>query len=52
MTVLIPIKLISSIDGVVLNGGTIATTGCPTNLEFTQSRHYKMDNSPKEYQQI
>ena len=29
-------KLISSMDGVVLNGGTIATTGS-INLEFTQS---------------
>ena len=29
-------KLISSMDGVVLNGGTIATTGT-LNLEFTQS---------------
>lgn len=29
-------KLISSMDGVVLNGGTIATTGSK-NLEFTQS---------------
>ena len=29
-------KLTASIDGVVLNGGTIATTGT-VNLEFTQS---------------
>jgi hypothetical protein len=29
-------KLISSMDGVVLNGGTIATTGSK-NLEFSQS---------------
>jgi len=29
-------KLTSSMDGVVLNGGTIATTGT-ANLEFTQS---------------
>ena len=29
-------KLISVMDGVVLNGGTIATTGS-INLEFTQS---------------
>ncbi len=29
-------KLITSMDGVVLNGGTIATTGS-INLEFTQS---------------
>jgi hypothetical protein len=29
-------KLVSSMDGVVLNGGTIATTGS-INLEFTQS---------------
>ena len=29
-------KLTASIDGVVLNGGTIATTGT-ANLEFTQS---------------
>lgn len=29
-------KLVNSMDGVVLNGGTIATTGT-ANLEFTQS---------------
>ena len=29
-------KLINSMDGVVLNGGTLATTGS-VNLEFTQS---------------
>lgn len=29
-------KLINSMDGVILNGGTIATTGS-INLEFTQS---------------
>ena len=29
-------KLISIMDGVILNGGTIATTGS-INLEFTQS---------------
>lgn len=30
-------KLISSMNGVVLNGGTISTTGGSLNLEFSQS---------------
>ena len=38
--------LVDPLDGIVLNGGTVATTG-GSNLEFHNQRLYKMEKNQK-----